>query len=141
MCGFESDNLCGWQIEKDGVPWRHHDGTDLDTIRLTKIRNDHTYGPSKQTGTYNNIKAFNFYIVCLDNCILSGTFQNILLGCIDNVASAFLYRMLWLSHSLSCLKYGQLFKWFLNWILNNFLLFDISQNNLISRRPPWFFLV
>ncbi len=57
VCGFESADLCGWMdthVANDNstTSWRHHNIDDEDTVTVTKLRHDHTYGPSKHQGKH-----------------------------------------------------------------------------------------
>ncbi len=62
-CGFESDEsdqLCGWKLESlSGPGWQRLAGNDQEIVTRNRgIRFDHTYGPSKHSGTYVGF-AFN----------------------------------------------------------------------------------
>ena len=58
VCGFESESLCGWtHLYTENKTAGHarlyyHNGDDTLTMAHSKLRSDHTYGPSKHTGTY-----------------------------------------------------------------------------------------
>ncbi len=56
LCGFESESLCGWthQYAENRTVGQarlyYHNGDDALTMASSKLRSDHTYGPSKHTG-------------------------------------------------------------------------------------------
>ena len=88
-CGFEDDDICGWNINTTGnVSWHVHTGADNDVIGRTKGTHfDHTYGASKHVGMSSFMSRLYVKLSVLRTCV--NLFQSN--TCLQNIVAVFIF--------------------------------------------------